>query len=132
MNIWLIIACVIAAPFFVYSLYQYYRGLSKAFNDWIAKLDRIKQREETLERKEKNFMDQIQEQNSIVWREKDKAMEQYQAALAAIKISEEIRRNTQAEMEELKAKIASLEKQLHHSRQRGVRLSEKSKKAKEV
>ena len=130
MNIWLIIACVIAAPFFIYFLYRYYLALSKAFDDLMAKLDRIKQREEALERKEKNLMNQTQEQISIVWQEKNKAMEQYQAALNAVKISEEMRRNTQTEMEELKTKIASLEKQLHHARQRGARLSEKSKKAK--
>ncbi|MCD6047083.1 MAG: hypothetical protein K0S08_730 [Gammaproteobacteria bacterium] len=131
MNIWLIIMYVTGAPIVFYILYRAHLWFSKIFHTWMAKMDRIQQRGEALENKERDFAERRDAQNDLVWREKDKAIQQYQAAIDAIKTAEDIREKAQEEIEKLRTQVKDLEKQLHQARQKGIRLSEKAKKGTE-
>lgn len=127
MNIFSIIMWSGGVVFVLYMLYVIAHWASKNVEHWVEKLNAIKERETALEKKEQNLTARSHEQNNIVWREKNKAIEQYEQAVSAIKISESMRKNTQDEIDKLRKQIKELEKQLHQARQRGIRLADKAK-----
>ena len=93
---------------------------------WEEKLTKAQAREEAFEKNRKDFLDECDKKNNLIWQKKNKAIEQYKAAVNAIAVAEQMKINTQNEIEKLRTKAKELEKQLHHSRQRCTRISEKS------
>lgn len=126
MSIFIIFLWSVGVLFIAFCLYQIAEMIYHNVKKWEEKLTKFQAREEELEKKRKDFLEECDKKNDLIWQEKNKAIEQYKAAGNAIGLAEQMKLNTQNEMEKLRTKVKELEKQLHHSRQRCTRISEKS------